>query len=75
MDEKKLTIELICTAVRGDKRAQEKILSYYDDYINTLAAVEKRTDTGEPVQYIDEDIKALIQLKLLEATGKWRAVQ
>ena len=75
MDEKKLTIELICAAVRGDKRAQEKILSYYDDYINTLAAVEKRTDAGEPVQYIDEDIKALIQMKLLEATGKWRAVQ
>lgn len=75
MDEKKLTIELICAAVLGDKKAQEKILSYYDDYINTLAAVEKRTDTGEPVQYIDEDIKALIQLRLLEATRKWRAVQ
>lgn len=76
MDEKKkLSFELICAAVHGDRQAQEQILNYYEEYINALAAVETETETGDKIQYVDEDIKALIQLRLLEATGKWRAVR
>lgn len=75
MEEKKLTYDLICAAVRGDLQAQEQILIYYDEYINSLASVEDEKENGEKIRYVDEDVKAQIQLRLLEATKKWRAVQ
>lgn len=74
MEEKKLTYELICAAVAGDKQAQEEILNHYDEYINSLATVEEEKGDGEKIRYIDEDLKAQIQIKLMEATRKWRAV-
>lgn len=75
MEEKKLTYELICAALHGEPQAQEEILNYYDEYINTLAMAENETESGEKVRFVDEDVKAQIQLRLLEATKKWRAVQ
>lgn len=74
MEEKKLTYELICAAVAGDAKAQEEILERYDEYINSLATVEEEKEDGEKVRYIDEDLKAQIQLRLVEATRKWRAI-
>ena len=77
MDENKeikLTYPLICDAVKGDPKAQTAILAYYDDYINSLATVEETTEDGTTVSYIDEDIKTEIQMRLLSATKKWRAV-
>lgn len=73
MDE--LTYDLICAAVRGEPDAQEHILIYYNDYINMLSTVEKTNEKGESVRYIDEDIKVQIQIKLLEATKKWRVIK
>lgn len=75
MEEKKLTYDLICAAVHGNRQAQEQILNYYDEYINALASVEDEKENGEKIRYVDEDIKAQIQIRLLEATRKWRAVQ
>lgn len=75
MEEKKLTYDLICAAVHGNRQAQEQILNYYDEYINALASVEDEKENGEKIRYVDEDIKAQIQIRLLEATKKWRAVQ
>lgn len=75
MEEKILTYDLIYAAAHGDPKAQEKILSYYDEYINSLSTVEEENEGGEKTRYVDEDVKAQIQLRLIEATRKWRAVQ
>lgn len=74
MEEKKLTYELIRAAVAGEPQAQEDILNYYDEYINSLAMVEEEQEDGQKVCYIDEDLKAQIQLSLIETTRKWRAI-
>lgn len=47
MEEKKLTYELIRAAVAGEPQAQEDILNYYDEYINSLATVEEEKEDGE----------------------------
>lgn len=74
MEEKKLTYGLICAAVRGEPQAQEEILRYYDEYMNSLAMVEDEAENGEKIRYIDEDVKSDIQIRLLEATRKWRVL-
>lgn len=56
MEEKKLTYDLICAAVHGNRQAQEQILNYYDEYINALASVEDEKENGEKIRYVDEDI-------------------
>ena len=71
MKENDLTYELICAAVNGEKTALEEILRFYDDYINALATVKGE----ETYRYIDEDLKARIQLKLIKAIPKWRGTE
>lgn len=74
MMKQKLTYMLICAAVNGDSDAQNELLAYYEEYINTLSTVEELMEDGQVRRYIDEDIKAQIQMKLLEATLKWKAL-
>lgn len=74
MMKQKLSYALICAAVNGDPAAQNEILAYYEEYINTLSTVEELMEDGQVRRYIDEDIKAQIQMKLLEATLKWKAL-
>ena len=62
MKENDLTYELICAAVNGEKTALEEILRFYDDYINALATVKGEDAQGKTYRYIDEDLKARIQL-------------
>jgi S-methylmethionine-dependent homocysteine/selenocysteine methylase len=70
-----ITYSLICAAAKGDTKAQEQILNYYDDYINSLATVVIENEYGEKIKFIDEDLKSQLQLKLLEATMKWRLLK
>lgn len=70
-----ITYSLICAAAKGDAKAQEQILNYYDDYINSLATVVIENEYGEKIKFIDEDLKSQLQLKLLEATMKWRLLK
>ena len=72
MKENDLTYELICAAVNGEKTALEEILRFYDDYINALATVKGEDAQGKTYRYIDEALKARIQLKLIKAIPKWR---
>ena len=72
MKENDLTYELICAAVNG---ALEEILRFYDDYINALATVKGEDAQGKTYRYIDEDLKARIQLKLIKAIPKWRGTE
>ena len=69
MKENDLTYELICAAVDGE------ILRFYDDYINALATVKGEDAQGKTYRYIDEDLKARIQLKLIKAIPKWRGTE
>ncbi|RGM76612.1 helix-turn-helix domain-containing protein [Ruminococcus sp. OM06-36AC] len=75
MKENDLTYELICAAVNGEKTALEEILRFYDDYINALATVKGEDAQGKTYRYIDEDLKARIQLKLIKAIPKWRGTK
>ena len=75
MKENALTYELICAAVNGEKTALEEILRFYDDYINALATVKVEDSQGKTYRYIDEDLKARIQLKLIKAIPKWRGTE
>ena len=66
---------LFRSAVDGEKTALEEILRFYDDYINALATVKGEDAQGKTYRYIDEDLKARIQLKLIKAIPKWRGTE
>ena len=61
-----LDVKTIEAAVAGEKRALEKVLSYYADYIEELATVEVEQPDGSVKKVVDEDLKQQIGLKLLE---------
>lgn len=75
MKENELTYDLICAAVSGEREALNQILIYYDDYINTLSTVKNEDEQGKEYHYIDGDLKARIQMKLVKAIPKWRGLQ
>jgi hypothetical protein len=68
----KLNHDLICKAVDGDSEALKDILQYYDTYINSLATYESFDENGKIYRTLDEDMKARLQCKLIEAIQKWR---
>lgn len=75
MKTKELDYETAYRAVHGDKDAQLEVLEYYDSYINALASVEEVTPDGHMKRYVNEDLKASIRLKYLEALPKCRVMQ
>lgn len=68
----KLTYDSIRKATKGDNQAMDDILRYYDHYIDSLCAYEITDDNNIARIEIDYDIKAKLQLKLIEAVKKWR---
>lgn len=69
-----LSYELICKATQGDPQALNDILHYYDHYIDSLCAYEIADENGIVRREIDYDMKAKLQLKLIEAIKKWKAL-
>lgn len=61
-----LDYETIKGAVAGEKWAMEKVIAYYDDYMNELATMKETQPDGSVRTYVDEDVKQDIALKLLE---------
>jgi len=61
-----LDYDTIKGAVAGKKWAMEKVIAYYDDYMNELATVKEKQPDGSVRTYVDEDLKQEIALKLLE---------
>ena len=61
-----LDYDTIKGAVAGEKWAMEKVIAYYDDYMNELATVKEKQPDGSVRTYVDEDLKQEIALKLLE---------
>ena len=72
---KKLDYHMMYAAVHGDRSAQIELLEHYDSYINSLSTMTTEDRHGNIVYYIDEDLKAEIQLGLLEALPKCRVMQ
>lgn len=75
MEKNDLTYEQISDAVKGEKTALDHILMYYEDYINALATVKCRDESGKEHAYVDEDLKIRIQMKLMKAIPKWRGLK
>ena len=68
-----LTYDLIKRAVHGEPAALEEILLHYDAYINSLVTYETTGPDGRLYRCIDEDMKAEVQMKLVDAIQKkWR---
>jgi len=67
-----LNLDLINRATNGDSQAIQAILQYYDDYIDALSAYEFEDEDGVVHRKIDQDIKAELQCKLIEAVKKWK---
>ena len=68
-----LTYDLIKRAVHGDQEAIEAYLLHYDAYINSLVEYETTGLDGRVYWHIDEDMKAQVQMKLVDALQKkWR---
>lgn len=70
-----LDYETVRRAVRGDRNAQTTLLNHYDGYINALSTVIKVRPDGTECRYVDEDMKAEIQVKYLEALPKCRVIK
>lgn len=69
----KLTYDLIRQAVHGDEKALEKILCFYDPYINSVVTADRLLPSGDIIREVDEDMKIQVQMKLVEAIQtKWR---
>lgn len=75
MEIKELNYEMAYKAVHGDREAQNRVLEYFDTYINALATVEEPTSDGRIISYVDEDLKAEIQAGYLEALPKCKAMK
>ena len=65
-EEKRIPYETILAAKREEPSAIKEILAHYDTYINCHSCRILYDEYGVPYTYIDEDIKARIQSKLLQ---------
>ena len=62
-----LPMDVIESAREGDSLALERILQYYDRYINKLCTRTLYDKNGLPHIGVDEYIKRRLQAKLVEA--------
>lgn len=70
-----LDYETVRRAIKGNHNAQTKLLNHYDGYINALSTVIEVRSDGTERRYVDEDMKAEIQTKYLEALPKCRVIK
>lgn len=62
--------EIAEKAINGDHKAQEYLLKRYDKYINKVSTVTSFNQYGVPCKYVDEDLKAEVQMKYLTELSK-----
>lgn len=70
-----LDYKTVRRAIKGDRNAQIKLLNHYDSYINALSTVIEVRPDGTERRYVDEDMKAEIQTKYLEALPKCKVIK
>lgn len=75
MNQITLTTDLIYGVIRGEGAAQEMILQYYDQYLNSLVTTVTEDENGNKYYQLNEDLKVQIQRKYLEAIKKWKVIE
>lgn len=75
MTKKSIDYETVYRAVHDDHEAQLQVLEFYDSYINSKSIVEEEMADGNIKRYVDPDIKAEIQAKVLEALPKCKVMR
>lgn len=70
-----LTTDLIDGVIKGEGAAQEMILQYYNQYLNSLVTTVSEDEYGNQHYQLDEDLKIQIQYKYLEAIKKWKVIE
>ena len=65
-----LNNEIAKKAINGDHEAHEYLLKRYDKYINKVSTVTTFNKYGVPCRYVDEDLKAEVQMKYLIELSK-----
>ena len=67
-----LPVETIFAAVSGDEEALCSVLHYYSRHINRLATVTVRNSDGSKRQYVDEELRQRLEMKLIISILKFR---
>ena len=68
-----LSYDLIKRAVAGEEEALKTLLQRYDTTINRWATTKEYNRDGVPITRVDEDMKAFIQGRFVDAVMKnWR---
>lgn len=62
-----LDLPTIRAAVAGEKWAVEEVINHYSDEIDILCTISEEQPDGSTTQHIDEDMRQLLILKLIEA--------
>lgn len=64
---KDIPLCIIEGAVKGETEALEYVLAYFKNYIRTLATQKMYDEYGNEYYYVDEDIVARLESKLVFA--------
>lgn len=62
---KDIPLSVIESAVQGEDGSLKYVLSYFKNYINKLATIVTTNEYGEKYYYVDDDIVARLEAKLV----------
>lgn len=67
-----LPYETIAAATTGDVEALNIVLKHFGPYINALSRRILYDEAGQAVPYYDQELKRLLEIKLIVATLKFK---
>lgn len=67
-----LSEKLICAAICGEEAAMQKVIKYYEPYINSLSSRELYDAYGNVYNYRDPVLKTELQNRLIAGILKFR---
>jgi len=67
-----LSEKLICAAICGEETAVQKVVEYYEPYINRLSSRELYDSYGNVYIYRDSILKTELQNRLIEGVLKFQ---
>lgn len=73
-NQKVLSFTVIILAVNGDVNAVNQVLQHFEHYINKLSQKTLFDELGNPYIHIEDDIKRLLETKLILAITRFELV-
>lgn len=70
-----LPFSIIKAATEGDITAINQVLKHYQQYINALSTRRLYDENGDEHFYIDEEMKQLLEIKLISKILNFRLVR